>query len=218
MNITFNQFENASMQFLTNDLARMIILSGGNVGIGTAIPSSLFSVGNSSQFQINGSGNIVALNGITISWPSAQGAAKTYLQNDGTGNLSWKSPKIAMQMINQSSIAGVAKNITVYSNSNTWGYLVESYSQTPMPACVVTDMKINIYSPNGITGNTVFTLMQNGVATSMSISVGSSATGWFSTTGSVTFAQGDLIDVRISTANSGSGSIYPLSITIFYQP
>jgi len=34
--------------------------SSGNVGIGTATPTSLFSVGASSQFQINGSGNVIS--------------------------------------------------------------------------------------------------------------------------------------------------------------
>ncbi len=45
------------------------IYSSGNVGIGTATPAALLSVGSTSQFQVNASGNItaVAFNGNTIS-------------------------------------------------------------------------------------------------------------------------------------------------------
>ena len=63
----------------------------GNVGIGTAAPASLLSVGSSSQFQVNSSGNIVKLNNVTSSFPSSQGASNSYLKNDGSGNLTWAS-------------------------------------------------------------------------------------------------------------------------------
>ena len=43
------------------------ILNGGNVGIGTSTPSSLFSVGATSQFQVNSTGAIAAATGITSS-------------------------------------------------------------------------------------------------------------------------------------------------------
>lgn len=46
---------------------RMRILSGGNVGIGTTTPTSMLSVGATSQFQINSTGAIVAMTGITSS-------------------------------------------------------------------------------------------------------------------------------------------------------
>src|SRR3989344_8655179 len=65
--------------------------SGARFGIGTTNPSSLLSVGTSSQFQVNDSGNIVRMNDIPASWPAAQGAASTLLRNDGSGNLSWQS-------------------------------------------------------------------------------------------------------------------------------
>jgi hypothetical protein len=43
------------------------IFMNGNVGIGTATPTSLFSVGASSQFQVNSTGAIAAATGITSS-------------------------------------------------------------------------------------------------------------------------------------------------------
>ncbi len=41
--------------------------NGGNVGVGTSNPAGLFSVGSSSQFQVNSSGAIAAASGITSS-------------------------------------------------------------------------------------------------------------------------------------------------------
>ncbi|MDA1316508.1 MAG: MerR family DNA-binding transcriptional regulator, partial [bacterium] len=63
----------------------------GNVGIGTTNPASMLSVGASSQFQVDSTGNIVKLNNVTTSFPSSQGAANSLLQNNGSGTLSWTS-------------------------------------------------------------------------------------------------------------------------------
>lgn len=68
---------------------RMAIDSAGQVGIVTASPVSLFSVGSSSQFQIDSSGDIVSIFSVPYVWPSLQGGISTYLKNDGSGNLSW---------------------------------------------------------------------------------------------------------------------------------
>lgn len=62
---------------------------GGRVGIGTFSPVSLLSVGASSQFQVSASGNILKVNNIATNFPTTQGAANTFLRNDGSGNLSW---------------------------------------------------------------------------------------------------------------------------------
>jgi hypothetical protein len=64
----------------------------GNLGIGNTSPVSPLSVGSSSQFQVDSSGNLIKLNNITYSWPSSQGAASTYLKNNGSGTLTWEAP------------------------------------------------------------------------------------------------------------------------------
>lgn len=60
--------------------AKMMIDYNGNVGIGSA-----------NQFQVNNTGNITKINNVATSFPSTQGGALTYLQNDGSGNLTWAS-------------------------------------------------------------------------------------------------------------------------------
>jgi hypothetical protein len=59
-----------------------------NVGIGTNMPLATLSVGSSSQFRVNSTGNILRINNIPYSFPTSQGADQ-YLKNDGTGNLTW---------------------------------------------------------------------------------------------------------------------------------
>ncbi|MBF0492797.1 MAG: hypothetical protein HQM15_08455 [Deltaproteobacteria bacterium] len=66
----------------------MRILNSGNVGIGDSNPASLFTVG-SGKFQVDGNGNIIALNNVTTSFPSSNSAG--VLSNNGSGTLSWGS-------------------------------------------------------------------------------------------------------------------------------
>ncbi len=64
----------------------------GNVGIDTMTPASLLSVGSTSQFQVNGSGDIIQIKGLTYSWPTAH-TTNGFLKNDGSGNLTWVGVK-----------------------------------------------------------------------------------------------------------------------------
>jgi len=85
---------NGAMRFTTTDTGekeRMTILSNGNIGIGTITPPTLFAIGISNPFQVNTSGDIVRIKNVPYSWPTTQGAANTFLRNDGLGNLTWVS-------------------------------------------------------------------------------------------------------------------------------
>jgi hypothetical protein len=64
----------------------------GRFGIGTSAPANLLSVGGGSGFQVDSSGDVVAINHVSYTWPSGQGTANTILQNDGSGTLTWVSP------------------------------------------------------------------------------------------------------------------------------
>ena len=59
-----------------------------NLGVGTTTPQSKLSVGENSQFQVDANGNIVKINDIDYSFPTAHDAEQ-YLKNDGNGNLTW---------------------------------------------------------------------------------------------------------------------------------
>lgn len=47
------------------------------------------TIGPNFEFQITSGGDIASLKGVLYSWPSSQGAANTFLKNDGSGNLGW---------------------------------------------------------------------------------------------------------------------------------
>ena len=68
--------------------------TSGNFGVGDANPASLFTVGSGDLFQVNSSGNLIAINGLTgYSWPAAH--ASGVLRNNGTGTLTWGAPTIS---------------------------------------------------------------------------------------------------------------------------
>src|SRR5581483_947126 len=65
----------------------------------------------------------------TVKWPNAQGGASTYLQNDGSGNLSWASitagantalSNLAAVAINTSLLPGTDNSIDLGSASKRW--------------------------------------------------------------------------------------------------
>ena len=63
------------------------------LGVGTATPSETLSVGSSSQFRVNTTGNLTRINNVAYSWPAAQATlAGQALVNDASGNLSWIVP------------------------------------------------------------------------------------------------------------------------------
>lgn len=43
----------------------------------------------SGKFHVDNTGNITKINNVTTSWPSVQGGASTFLQNNGSGTLTW---------------------------------------------------------------------------------------------------------------------------------
>ena len=100
LNALLKNYEAGKITFWTSNLERISILSGGNVGIGATNPTSLFSVGSNSEFQVNSTGDIVKINNVTTSFPSSQEAANSVLSNNGSGTLSWSvNPTIGNNFI-----------------------------------------------------------------------------------------------------------------------
>jgi hypothetical protein len=85
-----------------------------------------------------------------------------------------------------------------------------------MPACHVTRLRIYV-SNNTVTLPSTFTIRNNGVATPITLTVPISGTGAFVATGSVSFADGDLLSVQGIIGNNGV-SINVSSIIINYAP
>lgn len=99
----------------------------GSVGVGTSSPSSLFSVGAGSKFQVDGNGDMVAIKNIAYSWPSAHVAtlASGYLESDNSGALSWRGSVVVSAAItfNNTATNGV-DNQTVTVNGAATGDVV----------------------------------------------------------------------------------------------
>ncbi len=108
----------------------------GKVGIGATAPGSLFSVGTSTAaggFQVDSNGNIVKLNGVTYSFPSAQAAGSAYvLQTNGSGTLSWVAQSsgtgctpwscLTDPMVLPTNATGnLALSMAAFTTTFTWG-------------------------------------------------------------------------------------------------
>lgn len=83
----------------------------GNVGIGTSNPSSQFSVGSSSQFQVNSSGNLIKINDVSYSFPLTQGASNTVLTNNGLGVLTWAASGALTSL---TTTTAISKEVVAY--------------------------------------------------------------------------------------------------------
>ncbi|MEP7321113.1 MAG: hypothetical protein ABI761_04300 [Saprospiraceae bacterium] len=91
-----------------------------HVGIGTTTPENTLSIGLTSQFQVNDTGNIVKLNKIPTNFPSVQGAVNTFLRNDGNGNLTWVPVTVIIPFANKpdgslNSPSGKESNTIAYN-------------------------------------------------------------------------------------------------------
>jgi hypothetical protein len=82
------------------------LIVSGNVGIATNNPGAALTVG-SNAFQVNSSGNIIRINGLTYNWPSSHNGANKTLVNDGSGGLTWQDPPTST--VGWTRTAGVVK-------------------------------------------------------------------------------------------------------------
>jgi len=104
----------------TQTIAGAKTFSGGiNVGSGSPLP-----------FQINSSGNIVYLNNLPISFPSAQGASGTVLTNNGSGTLTWTSVS-GSGVTTMGGFDGIAATANGASISGTTLYMQSASATNP---------------------------------------------------------------------------------------
>jgi len=97
-----------------------IYYNSGKVGVGNNAPAELLSVGSGSEFRVNSSGNITRINNVATSWPSAQGATTTYLQNNGSGVLSWEPVSGAIPSMTSGSVVFSGGGTTLSQNNSNF--------------------------------------------------------------------------------------------------
>ncbi len=99
------------------------LIVGGNVGIGTNTPVSLFSAGSSSQFQVNSSGAIISATGIassgTITLSSLTGCASG-LQTDGSGIVSCLPSDVSLKNSVENISTPLQKILGLHGVSYKW--------------------------------------------------------------------------------------------------
>ena len=118
---TFRQKFNEDFIFYTGYFdERFRIKSSGYVGIGSTAPASMLSVGSTSQFQVNSTGDIVKINNVTTTWPSSQGGANTFLKNDGSGTFSWASGSLVPSLTAGSVIFSDGSSLTQDNSNFFW--------------------------------------------------------------------------------------------------
>jgi hypothetical protein len=88
-NATIATTANAALYLNTNatDNNGIYIGTNGAVGIGTTAPSERFDIVG--KFQVDSNGDPVLINDVPYAWPGSQGGTSTYLENNGSGTLSW---------------------------------------------------------------------------------------------------------------------------------
>src|SRR5581483_7098410 len=141
----------------------------------------------------------------TVKWPNAQGGASTYLQNDGSGNLSWASitagantalSNLAAVAINTSLLPGTDNSIDLGSASKRWAnvhmvsaVLYGSTSGTITLQANATTTSYTVKWPNAQGGASTY--LQND---------GSGNLSWASITAGANTALSNLAAVAINTS------------------
>jgi len=183
-------FSNTPFSLITNNTTRMSIAATGGVTI---------------------SGDLDGINGLTgYNWPVAHAAG--FLQNNGTGTLSWQSSL-------QASRAGIG---TWYKNNYGTGNQIIDVAGTDLPTIVPpfagglsgVSMKIN---PPCTGGTLIATVTQNGAATGLTVIINTIGDSFAFTDISgtpINFAAGDEIGVTVNDPG-GFAPNTDILVTIF---
>jgi hypothetical protein len=121
------------------------------LGILTATPGATLDI--ASKFQVNSTGNLVKVNNVAYSWPAAQGAASTFLQNDGAGNLSWAATAATLWNTIGNPTGNQALTMAAFTTTWTWnattGAGVNLFNLTDTAANTGTGYLVNIATAAG---------------------------------------------------------------------
>lgn len=101
-----------------NGTGTQMVMNATGTVFGGATPVSMFSVGSSNQFQVNSTGDIVKLNNVTTTFPSANAAG--VLTNNGSGTLTWAAASGGLTVGTSTITSGSTTNI-LYNNAGILG-------------------------------------------------------------------------------------------------
>jgi hypothetical protein len=122
-----NSSTSPNNQIGTTDATSLQFVTAGVSNVRMSIdPAGLVSIGASNEFQVDNSGNLIKINGVSYSWPASQAAVSgMVLGNDGTGTLTWVaqgstlSPTANSDYTGGSSLsAAITNDLTISANAS----------------------------------------------------------------------------------------------------
>lgn len=165
-------------------------------GVTSAIQTQLNNKQGTLTLTTSGTSGAATLVGSTLNVPQYAGA--------GSGS--------SFLMFARSASGQGANSTAYYYLGGQGGSTVESQLRTPFPeACTCTNMYARITATQSGTGSLTFTMLKNGVATGLvlTIAAGSAAGTYSNTSNSATFAAGDGYTIEIK--NNASATSAPIS-------
>jgi len=201
-------------QIFLNDSSGTSIMSIGTgpgsddhfgINIGGTMPfqisnSGLVSMGNSSQFQVNSSGNLVKVNNVAYSWPSANAAGA--LSSDASGNLSWAALALANGGTGATTAAAARTNLGLGSlatlstvNNGNWSGTALALANGGTGATTAAAARTNL----GLGSLATLSTVNNGNWSGAALAVANGGTG-------ATDAATARSNLGLSTAITGTGT------------
>lgn len=138
------------------------------------------------------------------------GTAGKFLKSDGT-DISWETPNYTTNTNNMILSGWHVTGITIggtrykaYASAGAYRSTESEASEIIPVNCTFKNLYARFTRQNTLDGASVFTVMKNGVATALTLSIASGSTATTSNTNDVSFSAGDLCSVRMDgTASTG---------------
>lgn len=162
---------------------------------------------------------------LTLTLPTSAGTSGQVLQTNGSGNLSFYTLGGSVMsfysgtLTSTSVTSAYAGAQTIFYNMPGGAFAAEANTQVKMPKCQVTRMRI-VFSANTLSSATTIALRKNGVATAISITQAATIATASESTGTIAFADGDLLSVRgvLGGTSGQTFGVVRIEITYYLVP